>query len=65
MAMEEAARPAHFIELKAVPMPEALVAGGSVVEVVDSDGATMTIRLAAGALFNVAELVGAFRRRSA
>jgi len=63
MEAEDAGQAPRFIELRTefVPHPPATV--GSVVDLVDADGAKMTIRLPAGASFNVADLVSAFRAR--
>lgn len=64
MEAEDAGCTPRFIELKAIPVAQSPIAEGSVVDLVDADGAKMTIRLAPGASVNVAELVSAFRRRS-
>lgn len=62
MEAEDAGQTAEFVELKAVHLPEASVADGSVVEVVDSDGARMVIRLPGHGPLDLVGLVSAFRR---
>lgn len=59
---EDAGQTTEFVELKALPLPEASVADGSVVEVVDSDGARMVIRLPGNGPLDLVGLVSAFRR---
>jgi hypothetical protein len=62
METEDAGRAADFIELKTMPIPQASVAVGPVVEVVDSDGARLVVRLPGSGTLDVASLVSAFRR---
>ena len=62
MGTEDADRPADFVELKAMPLPGVTEVEGSVVEVVDSDGARMMIRLSGHGPLDLVGLVNAFRR---
>ena len=55
------ARPDGFIELRGAD----LLAGTTVVELSDADGARLTIRLGGGTSLDAATLVSAFRRRGA
>lgn len=56
--------PASFVELSgAQVLGAAPAATGAVVEVADTDGARLTVRLDAGTVLDVARLVEAFRGR--
>ncbi len=64
MEAAEGVQAPRFIELNAMPAAKEAVIEGPVVELTDASGAKMTLRLAAGASVDVAELVSAFWRRS-
>lgn len=57
-----AVAPAEFVELTGAQLLGASITAGPVVELADTDGVHVTIRLAGGAPLDVAEVVHGFRR---